>query len=477
MFQKSRKAGIHVLLSGTLLLSYAPAIQAESDSAETSVHEDKPVLAKLEIEGVKFSKEFAADTAAYTATVGNETESIQLLAASETEGAHVTVNGKEAGKQAESYTLKTGSNIFTIIVSDEDNQSSVYTVTVTREENGDPSLKGIELSNGNITFDPSVKNYQIAVDQEAAALTVHPITNQDVTNITVNGKMDSGNGVTVPIKAGQTKIDIVSTAENGKKAFYTLTVTRKPTEAKTDSGGGGEEAQKESPAAEKVKDPEKKQEEKAKAKKENVSKKEKAEPVMTDVKEKEKDAVAGPNAGRQSDKSVSAGKGEAAIQKNGIQLASQPTQQTKGQTEKQAPMLESLTVSAGSWNKKFQSAEHTYHITVDKDTSSVTIHADASEAGTDITYNKKESRSVKLEDRAKNTVAVTVSSDNARRTYVLVFEKDIEVLMDEEEEVKTVFPKGDESDVKAVSETRPDQGTEESASVWRKIADFFQSLL
>ncbi|MFE4351755.1 cadherin-like beta sandwich domain-containing protein [Peribacillus butanolivorans] len=98
-------------------------------------------------------------------------------------------------------------------------------------------------------------------------------------------------------------------------------------------------------------------------------------------------------------------------------------------------MLNALTVSKGTWNKSFDSDEHTYHIEVDKDITSVQIEAIASASGATIKYDGESSKTVTINNKAKTAISVTVSKDGARRTYVLVFDKDIDVDMDEEETV------------------------------------------
>ncbi|MDR4927986.1 cadherin-like beta sandwich domain-containing protein [Peribacillus simplex] len=86
-------------------------------------------------------------------------------------------------------------------------------------------------------------------------------------------------------------------------------------------------------------------------------------------------------------------------------------------------MLNNLTVSSGEWNKSFESNEHTYHIEVDNDISSVEMNATTNASGATIEYDGESSKKVKIKDKAKTAISVTVSKDGERRTYVLVFEK------------------------------------------------------
>ena len=56
-------------------------------------------------------------------------------------------------------------------------------------------------------------------------------------------------------------------------------------------------------------------------------------------------------------------------------------------------------------------------------------------SGATIKYDGESSKTVTIKNKAKTAISVTVSKDGARRTYVLVFDKDIDVDMDEEETV------------------------------------------
>ena len=162
-----------------------------------------------------------------------------------------------------------------------------------------------------------------------------------------------------------------------------------------------------------------------------------------------------------------------------------------GEEGNNGPVLNSLTVSSGVWNKSFESNEHTYHIEVDNDISSVELNATTNASGATIEYDGASSAKVKIKDKAKTAISVTVSKDGERRTYVLVFEKDMDVEMDEEETVDDVKTK--EVEVEAAqtstagmteSETSNDSGGQtngkqpaETVSFFGNIKEFFTSLI
>ncbi|MBT2664827.1 cadherin-like beta sandwich domain-containing protein [Bacillus sp. ISL-4] len=156
-----------------------------------------------------------------------------------------------------------------------------------------------------------------------------------------------------------------------------------------------------------------------------------------------------------------------------------------------APVLNNLTVSSGVWNKSFESNEHTYHIEVDNDISSVEMNATTNASGATIEYDGEISKEVKIKDKAKTAISVTVSKDGERRTYVLVFEKNMDVEMDEEETVDDVKTKEVEVEAtqmstagKSGSDASNNTGGQinrkhpvETGSFFGNIKDFFTSLI
>ncbi|TKH09951.1 cadherin-like beta sandwich domain-containing protein, partial [Peribacillus simplex] len=161
-----------------------------------------------------------------------------------------------------------------------------------------------------------------------------------------------------------------------------------------------------------------------------------------------------------------------------------------GEEGNNAPVLNTLTVSTGVWNKSFESNEHTYHIGVDNDISSVEMDAATNASGATIEYDGESSKQVKIKDKAKTAISVTVSKDGERRTYVLVFEKDMDVEMDEEETVDDVKTKEAEVEAtqmstagKKMGDTSNDTEAQvngkqpvETGSFFGNIKDFFISL-
>ncbi|MFY0800642.1 cadherin-like beta sandwich domain-containing protein [Peribacillus frigoritolerans] len=491
-----KETSVKVILVGSLVgmgtSTYMPAAEA-AEGTSVILEEAQTVnsLSKLEIEGIALDQKFTEDVHDYSSTVGNDVEKITLLAASPNENEAIYVNGvKMTDGKLKDLTLQTGMNTFVITVSDGENETVTYTLKVEKHESDDNFLTSIGLSKGSLTFDSKVTAYHASVENEVQSVTVTPTLSDSKAIVKVNGKDATSAGVKVTLPVGKTTVKITVTAENGDEKAYTLTITRAAAAAK-------ETESKAAPKEDEVQ-------------KEPSIGTSKAQP-SSDKGNKSSLPSAGssdkgsktslPSAGSSNNQKPSSGVSQVT---NAQQIESISTQKVKtdsvekvtsadslGEEGNNGPVLNSLTVSSGVWNKSFESNEHTYHIEVDNDISSVEMHATTNASGATIEYDGASSAKVKIKDKAKTAISVTVSKDGERRTYVLVFEKDIDVEMDEEETVDDVKTK--EAEVEAAqtstagmteSETSNDSGGQingkqpvETVSFFGNIKDFFTSLL
>lgn len=473
-----KETSVKVILVGSLVgigtSTYMPATEA-AEGTSVILEEAQTVnsLSKLEIEGIALDQKFTEDVHDYSSTVGNDVEKITLLAASPNEDAAIYVNGvKMTDGTLKDLTLQTGMNTFVITVSDGENETVTYTLKVEKHESDDNLLTSIGLSKGSLTFDSKVTAYHASVENEVQSVTVTPTLSDSKAIVKVNGKDATSAGVKVTLPVGKTTVKITVTAENGDEKTYTLTITRAAAVAK----------ETESKAAPK-------EDEVQKAPSTGTSK---AQPSSdkgskTSLTSAESSNNQKPSSGvsevtnAQQIESISAQK----VKTDSIEKVT--SADSLGEEGNNGPVLNSLTVSSGVWNKSFESNEHTYHIEVDNDISSVKLNATTNASGATIEYDGGSSAKVKNKDKAKTAISVTVSKDGERRTYVLVFEKDMDVEMDEEETVDDVKTK--EVEVEAAqtstagmteSETSNDPGGQtngkqpvETVSFFGNIKEFF----
>ncbi|MGG0411892.1 cadherin-like beta sandwich domain-containing protein [Peribacillus simplex] len=430
-----KEKSVKVILVGSLVGMGTSTYMPEAGAAEgTSVILEKAQtvnsLSKLEIEGIALDQKFLEDVHDYSSAVGDDVEKITLLAASPNENAVIYVNGvKMKDGEAKDLTLQTGMNTFEITVSDGENETVAYTLKVEKLESDDNLLTSIGLSKGSLTFDSKVTAYNASVENEVQSITVNPTLSDSTAIVKVNGKDATSAGVKVTLPVGKTTVKIIVTAENGEKKTYTLTITRaaaKDTESK-DAPKEGEVQKEPSSGTSKAQPSSDKGNKTSLTSAESfnnqkpssgVSEVPKAQPIESNSTQKPKTD---------------------SIKMDSIEKVT--SVDSLGKEGNNAPVLNNLTVSSGVWNKSFESNEHTYHIEVDNDISSVEMNATTNASGATIEYDGESSKKVTIKDKAKTAISVIVSKDGDRRTYVLVFEKDMDVEMAEEETVDDVKTK------------------------------------
>lgn len=415
--QGVKEKSMKVLLAGSLIgmgsFTYLPDANAAKAGISQEVNSIN-VLSKLEIEGASLNQDFSEDVHDYRATVKNDIEKIDLHAESKSENAAIFVNGtKLINGMARDLPLQTGMNRFEITVSDGISEAVTYTVVIEKPESDDNRLTSIGLSQGSLAFDPKVSSYHASVESKVKSITISPSLSDRTAHVAVNGKDATKSGVEVPLPIGDTAVKIIVTAENGGERTYLLTITRaeanKPEKEEKDVSQ--EDKGQKQPATEKPPST-------GAVKADTLSARTFNDQKATNVSHTVKAA---------QPENVSIQKMKAGIDKESAA--------ERVEKEDEAPALNHLTASTGEWNKPFLSNEYTYHIEVDNDVNSVELNAATGADGAAIEYDGGNKKKVKLKNKAKTAISVTVSKDAKRRTYVLVFEKDMKVELDEEETV------------------------------------------
>ncbi|WP_148358963.1 cadherin-like beta sandwich domain-containing protein [Peribacillus simplex] len=487
-----KEKSVKVILVGTLVgmgtSTYMPVVgAAEGTSVIQEEAQTVNSLSRLEIEGVALDQKFSEDVHDYSAAVGKDVEKITLLADSPSETAAIYVNGvKMTDSKVKDLTLQTGMNTFEITVSDGENETVAYTLKVEKLESDDNLLTSIGLSKGSLTFDSKVTAYNASVENEVQSVTVTPALSDSTAIVKVNGKDATSAGVKVTLPVGKTTVKIIVTAENGDEKTYTLTITRtavKETESK-DAPKEGEVQKEPSTGTSKAQPSSDKGNKSSLTSAESSNNLKPTSGVSQVPKAQQLESISTQEPKTQQLESISTQEPKT---DSIVKVASADSLGEEGNI---APVLNNLTVSSGVWNKSFDSNEHTYHIEVDNDVSSIEMYATTNASGATIEYDGESSEKVKIKDKAKTAISVTVSKDGERRTYVLVFEKDMDVEMDEEETVDDVKTK--EAEVEATqmstagkmeSNTSNNAGGQvngkqpvETVSFFGNIKDFFTSL-
>ncbi|MDR2084811.1 MAG: cadherin-like beta sandwich domain-containing protein [Bacteroidales bacterium] len=143
----------------------------------------------------------------------------ELTIAATTNHANATVSGEGI------KVLAIGNNLFSLIVTAEDNNyTHTYTIFVRRLLN-DATLSGITINEGTLTpvFNPNTYEYNVTVDSNITSITIGATAND-------SGASVDGNG-TYNLEYGENIIYIVVTAEDGTELVYVIIVYRKSNDA------------------------------------------------------------------------------------------------------------------------------------------------------------------------------------------------------------------------------------------------------
>ena len=432
---------------GAGTFSYIPTVYAESNEAlvggEVQLTNS---LSKLEMEGAVLDQTFSTDITAYTATVDNEIDSIQLLVEAASPTSSITINGQTVSNgKSDPLPLQTGENTILITVKDSSNQSETYTLTITRKKNENNLLKNIILSRGVLTpaFDPSITDYHVELGNEADSITINPETFVNTEGIKVNGTVWESKGIAVKFPVGTSEIPILVTAEDGTQKTYLIHITR-AAKSNTNKPGTGT------------------------TNKPGTGTTNKPGTSSTSWSGNTKPSVSG------NTKSFSTGNfsGSMAQQQSNttVQKASTAT-------------LSSLTVSEGTWDSSFSKDEYTYHLALSSNVNSVTINPVSTYSSAAVSIDGSSTKTISLTG-TKTVVSILVTKGEDRKTYVLVFERPSVQALTDSSTVSTANqssanvstkPKEVSTKVSGIAAQNVRQN-KTTTSFWDRIISFFKNI-
>lgn len=351
-----------------------PAQIVQNTSANT--------LSRLEMDGVQLNQAFSPELSQYSATVENSIDKINLLLETNDHQTTISVNGQPVvNGGSTSFQLQTGENAFIITVDDGKNTPNTYSLTITRKENSNNLLKSLTLSKGDLSpaFNPATTAYNVHVTNDVDSLFITADPAEKTSLVTVNKQLESDKRISVPISVGKSEITILVTAENGDQKTYTLEVFRdikKPSTFPTNSKGGTNP------------------------------------PTFSKTTK---------GTGRTQGSKGNLGIVNWTGMKQGV-----ATPQNGSSVQKVSKAtLSKLSVSNGTWNKAFSKDAFTYHIAESADVNTVTISSNSSYKGATISIQGGTSNIVQLGENKKTIIPIVVIDGSDRKTYVLVFDKNI----------------------------------------------------
>ena len=183
-----------------------------SVAGETIKKSSNAKLASLYLSHGEFS--FNSDVRTYTVVVGNSVTSVKINASVLDKNASFV-----SGYGPRTVNLKVGTNTLYVKVKAEDGTINTYTISVIRSDGNDLNTRliNIDLSIGNIKFDPDIYIYNFTVDSNVDEIDVKAVAESYLSKVEVSD---------TKLKVGINKITITVTSESGNAAKYELIVTR-----------------------------------------------------------------------------------------------------------------------------------------------------------------------------------------------------------------------------------------------------------
>ena len=208
-------------------MDYTVAVTRDAaPSADAALHE-------LSLSDVTLSPEFSAGALNYTASVENDVAQTTVTATQRHSAARVGIEpaDDDADMDGHQVDLDVGANTITVTVTAEDGTAQTYTVTVTRAQSSDATLSSLDLTGVTLdpAFDAATTAYTASVGNDVEKTTVEATANSDAARVVIVPADDDTDmaGHQVDLDVGANSITVTVTAEDGTRADYTVTVTRR----------------------------------------------------------------------------------------------------------------------------------------------------------------------------------------------------------------------------------------------------------
>jgi hypothetical protein len=425
-------------IEGTAVTASGSSGSTNIDGTQTTAAE---ILTDFEINGSKM--DLSSNSAAYSATVDNKVDKISLLLKSDDPEVDIKVNDQEVKNGIVSdLPLQTGANEFTIRVESNDHSiTTTYKLTVTRQKSSDNYLKDLKLSTGKLSpsFQSKVTTYDVHLEKNTSSLTIGTELEDNMARVMINGKEDEGKGIKVNVPQGKSSIAVKVSAENGDARVYAITLIRASQQSGSTNGHGTKPVSNPSPTYGKkpVSNPPgsypgKKQGEPSKGS-QGTGWNGNATPSSLSNSGKSNGnlgtSFGNGNKNGQTNinfQNMSAGGSNGNNRSGAFQGTASNGISQKTQIVNSAANLSGLTVSAGTWNKDFASTKYTYHIALTSNINKVTIQAEPSNSGAAIDIQGSSDNTITIgADQSKTIVPIIVTKGDERKTYVLVFDKQV----------------------------------------------------
>ncbi len=189
-------------------------------------------LQNLTVSPGTLSPAFTASTTSYTADVDSGVTSVAVTATLQDTNATMKINGQATTSgQARTITLSTPGlgTLVTIEVTAPNGSQKIYFATVNRAAlGGNNNLQSLSVSSGTLTpaFAAGTTSYTVDVASGVTSVTVTAQAQDVGASVSINNQVTTNRSVTLNGAGFSTPITIVVTAPNGTPKTYTVLVNR-----------------------------------------------------------------------------------------------------------------------------------------------------------------------------------------------------------------------------------------------------------
>ena len=195
-------------------------------------------LSALSVTGQTLAPAFNATILNYTVDVATTVTQVNVSATKSDPNAVISGSlTAGAGVATGQATIQLGgpgsSTPVTLLVTAQNGLPKTYSVTVNRAAPaGNNNLSSLVVSAGALvpTFDAAILNYDVAVPNTTADITITATVEDSTATLTINGLFAASGSAfgPIPLLVGPNSIPIVVTAGNGTPKTYTVIITRDP---------------------------------------------------------------------------------------------------------------------------------------------------------------------------------------------------------------------------------------------------------
>jgi gliding motility-associated-like protein len=182
---------------------------------------------------------FSGGTTSYTVNVDNTVNTFNITPFINNSFATATISFGAAtpaaitsGQVSSNFTLSTGNNVITILVTAQDGiTQQTYTLNIFRAYSADASLANLNVTNGGSldqSFNSGTTGYTATISGTSRSIDITASPTSSAASITINGSAVSNGGTkTVSLSVGSNTIPIVVTAEDKTTTqTYTVSINR-----------------------------------------------------------------------------------------------------------------------------------------------------------------------------------------------------------------------------------------------------------